>query len=807
MESGFSRSPTTRLARRSGAALSERFLMARLLYRLGAFSARHRIAFLIGWLVALGVLVVTALTGMRFSDGSFDVQGTESSRALTTVQEDFPSGPSDSSLQLVTRAEAGAISDPAHAQDLQTALQQIRDLPHVTSVSDPLDPTNPRVSGDGSTAVATVTVEEVSEHEADRVHQSVVDVAKTLRADGFDAEVGGTLANPIPQILGPTEIVGALLAFGVLVLTFGSLVAAGANMAGALLGVGVGILGVLAASVVHPIGSTTPILAVMLGLAVGIDYCLFVIARFRSELLAGRDVLDAIGRATGTAGSSVVFAAATVIIALAGLSLVGISFITEMGLAAAFAVLVAVLMTLTFLPGLLAGMGHRALSRRDRRRLEAGRAYAQQEEHTHDSHDESHQTAREAAHRASTPGFLRSWVLLVTRRPIVSALSAIVVLLVAAVPVLSLSTTLNNPGGEDPDSTQRAAYDLIAKEFGAGFQDPLVVLAEGDAAALTPSLPQVQKLIAGVEGVASVTPALPSADGAAALLQVVPTTGPLDERTRELVLDLREHAADVPGVRLSVTGATALGLDSDQQLRDALATYLVVVVGLALLLLIVMFRSILVPVIATLGFLLSLGAGIGAAVAVFQWGWLDAVIPAPQGNPLLSLLPIILTGILFGLAMDYQVFLVSRMHEAHVRGASPRQAIIDGFSRSAPVVVAAASIMAAVFGGFALSHSSLVASIALGLAVGVIADAFLVRMIFVPATLALLGRTAWWMPRWLERVLPHLDTEGLSLEDAEHRLDHRPDQHPVAPQATPPSSPSLAPRGPAASEQLDSQRE
>ncbi|MCE0459742.1 MMPL family transporter [Curtobacterium flaccumfaciens] len=716
--------------------------MARLLSRLGQFSARHRAVFLIGWLLAIVVLAVVALSGMRFSDGGFDVPGTESSQALKTLDKEFPgSDAQPRSLQLVVQAPKGdRITEPAATADLQDALGVLRKTAHVSSVSNPFDPQQPYVSKDKSTAVATVMLHDVSDDNSDRVHDDVIHVAKDLREQGYTAEVGGTIANPIPEIFGPSEVVGAVLAFVVLFITFGSLVAAGANMAGALVGVGVGILGILAFSIARPIGSTTPILAVMLGLAVGIDYCLFVIARFRSELRAGRSEMDAIGRSIGTAGSSVVFAAATVIIALAGLAVVGIPFISEMGFAAAFAVFIAVLMTLTFLPVLLRTMGRRVLPRKERE----GQAFATEE--------------------PARMRFLDKWVQIVTRRPAIVIPAAVLVLAIVAAPVLSLRTTLDIPGGEDPKSTQRAAYDLISEEFGAGVQNPLVVLVERTAGTLDDHVAAVQHSLERQKDVATVVPGASSQDGDWAMLTVLAKSGPLSDRTTQLIQDIRADSDVVPGARVSVTGATAIGLDSNAKLQAALGTYLVVVVGLSLVLLILMFRSILVPIVATIGYLLSLGAGMGATIAVFQWGWFGPLISAPQGNPLLSLLPIILAGILFGLAMDYQVFLVSRIHEAHHRGLSPREAILDGFGRSAPVVVAAAAIMAAVFGGFALSKSSLVGSIALGLAVGVIADAFIVRMIVVPAALALLGKSAWWIPKWLDRILPELDTEGLALD-------------------------------------------
>ncbi|WP_380173932.1 MMPL family transporter [Kineococcus sp. DHX-1] len=711
--------------------------MAHLLSRLGTASARHRWIVVSGWIVALLALAGVTLTGMRFSDGGFDVPGTPSSKAMGVLEQEFGAGGTPRSLQLVVAAPAGQqLTGADTVAEVATARADLAGIAGVTGASDPFDAARPVTSPDGSTAVVTIGV--AASADAEAVTRQVGAVAAQLRADGLRAEVGGSLESGVPEILGPTEVVGAALAFLVLLLTFGSLAAAGANMLGALVGVGVGVLGVLASSALHPIGSTTPVLAVMLGLAVGIDYCLFVLARFRSELRDGAAVDTAVGRAVGTAGSSVVFAGATVVIALVGLTVVGIPFLGEMGLAAAAAVAVAVVMALTLLPAVLQVVGRRALPRRERDR-----------------------TAQHRVPPADAPGVLARWVDVVTRHRVVSLLGGCLLLGAVALPLTSLQTTLSVPGGEDPRSSQRAAYDLVADAFGPGAQDPLVVLVRHDD--VQQVLPAVQQDLAGLAGVASVVPAATSADGDTAMLTVTSAHGPLDERTEELVRDLRQRSGAVQGAQVLVTGGTAVGLDSDEQLSSALVTYLAIIVGLSLVLLVVLFRSVLVPVVATVGFLLSLGAGLGAAVAVFQWGWLDPLVAAPQGNPLLSLLPVVVTGILFGLAMDYQVFLVSRMHEAHAQGASPLDAVRAGFRRSAPVVVAAAAIMAAVFGGFALSPSSLVGSIALALAVGVVADAFVVRMVLVPAALALLGEAAWWTPRWLDRVLPRIDVEGSTL--------------------------------------------
>lgn len=720
--------------------------MARWLYRLGVFSARHRRKLFIAWPLILIVMGVITLTGMKFSDAGFEIPGQESSTALSIVEDTFGAGadaPETASLQLVLQSPDGMTTGDGPAT-VERLVQDAEALPHVVTVSNPLDPTTPYVSPDGTTAVIEVTFAGVTDESAESAHNSVEDLAQSARSLGFTAEVGGALVDPVPEILGPTEIVGAVVAFVVLLLTFGSLVAAGANMLTALFGVGVGVLGILAFSALSPIGSVTPILAVMLGLAVGIDYGLFILARFRSELREGRSVQEAVGRAVGTAGSSVVFAGSTVTIALVGLSVVGIPFITEMGLAAAFAVVIAVLISLTLLPGLMTVMGRRILPKAER----------STEPPAPSTHDWD----------SPRPGFLQRWVQTIIRRPLTALVSGVLALLVLAIPVLSLQTALNVPGGEDPQSTQRAAYEMINDAFGEGSQSPLIVLVEAQGDDLGTTLPQVESVLAALPDVVTVTPAQTSPDGAYALLTVIPGSDAVAPETGELVQAIRDTNDQIEGAQIRVTGTVALDLDVNAQLSTALVTYLILIVGLSLVLLIVLFRSILVPVVATLGFLLSLGAGVGVMVAVFQWGWLGPLVSAPQGNPILSLLPILIVGILFGLAMDYQVFLVSRMHEAHSRGLPATEAIVDGFRRSAVVVVAAAAIMAAVFGGFALSPSSLVGSIALALTVGVIADAFIVRMIVVPAILALLGEKAWWIPAWLDRVLPSIDAEGRALD-------------------------------------------
>jgi RND superfamily putative drug exporter len=510
------------------------------------------------WVGVLGALVVVALSGMRFGDGGFDVPGTPSSKAMSVLDKKFPSdedGPAPV-LQLVVEARSGTFTDPQNLGLLTTALDEVRSFAGVVSVSDPLDPAYPYVSEDLTTAVSSIEVDR--DADATAVTRDIEAVAEELRADGLTTEIGGSLASGVPEILGPSEIVGAALAFLVLLLTYGSLVAVGANMLGALVGVGVGIMGILAFSAITPVGSLTPILAVMPGLAVGIDYCLFIIARYRAELRGAAPVPDAIARAVGTAGSAVVFAGATVIIALLGLTVVGIMFLGERGAAAAVAV--AVSMALTLVTALLSFMGPKALPRRERPRRPAGAL------------DRPHSEAI-----AKPTGFFAGWAQVVTRHRLLSLLGGTGLLLALAVPVLSMQTTLNTPGGEDPQSTQRAAYHLVADKFGDGAQDPLVVLVQADDVAA--ELLTVTDRLSSLDNAAIVVPAGVSDDGDTALVTVMSDHGPLASETADLVRDIRAQDAVIPGVEILVTGGTAIGIDSDEQLKSALVLYIALIVG------------------------------------------------------------------------------------------------------------------------------------------------------------------------------------------------------------------------------------
>ncbi|RLK53613.1 MMPL family transporter [Actinokineospora cianjurensis] len=725
--------------------------MAVLLYRLGLTSVRRRVLVAVVWLlvfVASGVGAVT-LSGPTVT--TFRIPGQESTTALELMGERFGSASSGGSAQVVVQAPAGrTLVETQVAEQVSGIVAELRRLPGVVAATDPVDPANPVVSKDRRIGYSTVSYGVTAPEVTDDQRTALTSLVERSRADGLTVEVRGDVLQAKGQVGGPAEMIGVVVALLVLAITYGSLVSAGMNLLTAVVGVGIGALGITTLTGFIELQATTPVLAVMLGLAVGIDYALFIITRFRHELLAGRPVEEAAAMAVGTAGSAVVTAGLTVVIALAGLSVAGIPFLTEMGLAAAGTIVFAVLIAVTLVPAMLGFVGRKALPRRSR--VEGSPVHADH-------------------------GFYRRWSHGVTRHPWLTLLGAVIALLVIAIPVLSLHTSLvQHP---DRDSTQAHAEQLVETGFGPGFSAPLLVLIDG-ADAVTRA-PAIRDEVAAQSDIAVVAPPRPNQAGTAALITVIPASGPDATETNDLVHALRDNIADTAGAQVYVTGTTAVSIDISHKLDQALPIYLALVVGLAFILLILVFRSILVPVVGVLGFLLTIGAVLGATTAVFQWGWLSAVVNSNSTGPLMSLSPIIIVGILFGLAMDYQVFLVARMHEAYAHGAEPRPAIVTGFGQSAPVVVAAATIMFAVFAGFVPEGDATIKPIGFALAMGILFDAIIVRMIAVPAALTLLGHHAWSLPTWLH-WLPELDVEGAALErdiPTQSSTEPTPESHPA----------------------------
>jgi RND superfamily putative drug exporter len=714
--------------------------MATTLYRLGRFAFRHRGLVIAIWVALLGIGGVGAATLSGPTATGFSIPGTESQRAVDLLQERFPQVSADgATARVVLQAPTGQkLTDPATKAVVEQVVGKLGTGPQVQQVADPFKAGT--IAPDGRTGFAEVTYKVTSDVLTEQDRSAVETATEPARAAGLSVEYGGD-AMQAQQQQSLTEVIGLGVAAVVLMITFGSLVAAGLPLLAAIIGVGIGAAGITTASGFIDIGSGTPILAFMIGLAVSIDYALFIMSRYRHEIASGKEPEEAVGHAVGTAGSAVVFAGLTVVIALAGLSVVGIPFLTQMGLAAAFTVVIAVAIAVTLLPALLGVAGQRVLG---------GKIPFLK---TPDP---------EAADK---PTIGRRWAGFVTRRPVAVLLIAVLGLGVIAVPALDLQLGLPDDSSAAPSSTQRKAYYTLSEGFGPGFNGPLTVVVDGaNASDPKAAAARIETAIKGLPDVTTVSPAVFNQAGDTAILRVIPASGPSSTETKDLVAAIR----DVPpaaGAQVSVTGATAFNIDMSAKLGSALIPYLALVIGLAFLLLMVVFRSVLVPLKATLGFLLTVASTFGALVAVFQWGWFaDLFGITGQTGPVISMLPVFLVGIVFGLAMDYQVFLVTRMREQHVHGATPVRAVVEGFSHGSRVVTAAAIIMIAVFSGFILSSETLVREIGFGLAFAVFVDAFIVRMTIVPAVMALLGKSAWWLPRWLNRLLPNVDIEGDSLQ-------------------------------------------
>ncbi|MGC4976735.1 MMPL family transporter [Streptomyces sp. DT199] len=733
--------------------------MATFLYKLGRLSFRRRHVVALIWVALLTLAGVGAASAPAAGNSSFSIPGTEAQKAFDLLEQRFPGTSADgATARVVFKAPSGEkMTDPGNKATVKDTVKELSDGSEVVRVTDPYQAK--AVSKDGTIAYAQVSYKVSGMELDDAAKDALENSAQDARKAGLTVEIGGDALQAVPHT-GSSEVIGIAVAAVVLVITFGSLVAAGLPLLTALIGVGIGVSAITGLASALDLGTTTSTLAMMIGLAVGIDYALFIVSRYRAELAEGREREEAAGRAVGTAGSAVVFAGLTVVIALVGLSVVNIPMLTKMGIAAAGTVAIAVLIALTMIPALLGYAGRKVKPMGEKGKL-FGRSKPQD------------QAAGPA--RSAKPNLGTRWASFVVRRPLAVLLLGVIGLGAAAVPATSLELGLPDDGSQPTSTTQRRAYDLLSEGFGPGFNGPLMVVVDAknsdDPKAV---FTETGDEIKGLKDVVTVTPAQPNKAGDTATITVIPGSQPSSVTTENLVHGIRDAGADIKAdtdAGVLVTGSTAMNIDVSEKLNDALVPYLVLVVGLAFLLLIVVFRSILVPLKAALGFLLSVMAALGAVVAVFQWGWLSGLMGVEQTGPVMSMMPIFMVGVVFGLAMDYEVFLVTRMREAYVHGEKPAQAVVTGFRHGARVVTAAAVIMMAVFAGFIGSSESMVKMIGFGLAIAVFFDAFIVRMAIVPAVLALLGRKAWWLPKWLDRALPNVDVEGEGLRTRTDRGD------------------------------------
>ncbi|PPS91273.1 MMPL family transporter [Streptomyces sp. MH60] len=727
--------------------------MATLLYRLGRGAFRRRRWVTLSWAAVLLGVVLAAMSAGEAADDSDSMPGIESQQAFDLINERFPDAEAEgASARIVLVAPDGRkVTAAEYRAAIGTLVAEVADGPQVAAVSDPLDAST--VSEDGTTAYATVTYEVTDDNVTDAGRKDLGEAVEKARASGLTVEAGGgAVAGEPPAGIG--EFLGIAVAAVVLLITFGSLAAAGLPLITAVVGVALTLASIIALGSALGMSTATADLAMMIGIAVGVDYALLVVSRYREERAKGNEPREAAGLAVGTAGSAVVFAGLTVVIALAGLSVIGVPSLTKMGLAAAGAVVLAVLITLTLVPALCGFWPDALLARRVRKGP----------------------SARPARRFRKGPGagavreagaWSARWARFVRRRPVPVLLGSVILLGALAVPALDLRLGMPGDEAKPTSTTERRAYDALADGFGPGFNGPLTLVVDARRADDPRSaVAAVSERVAGTDGVVSVSPPRFNAAGDTAVIQAVPSTAPTSERTEELVRTIRaERAAaeSATGATFEVTGTTALNIDVARKMTDALIPYLLVVVGLAFLLLLLVFRSVLVPLKAALGFLLSVGASFGVLVTIFQNGHGSGLLGVDETGPIMSTMPLMLVGIVFGLAMDYQVFLVSRMREAVIHGERPAEAVVTGFRHSGRVVTAAAVIMTSVFGGFMTGGETLLKMVGFGLAVAVLFDAFVVRMAFVPAVLVLLGKRAWWLPRRLDRLLPRVDVEGEAL--------------------------------------------
>jgi putative drug exporter of the RND superfamily len=708
--------------------------MSQFLFRLGRRCAAHPFRTIGVWVVI--AVAVFAWDGAAGGEPTNDyrVPGVESQHASDTLADQFPTF-AGASGRVVFHVDDGRVDTAANRSAIEGAVARLAGGADVTVVTDPFDPAGPTVSPDGRTAYATVQYGELTlqpEH-----YDEVVDAVGPTRADGVQTEISGDIAGAGAEVEGQ-EGIGLIVALIVLLVAFGSVIAAGIPVATALIGVALGAAGLGIMAGFTDVPDTSPVLAIMIGLGVGIDYALFVVTRFRQHLHEGMSVPDAAGRANATAGQAVLFAGTTVVIAIVGLLLAGLPAVTTMGFAIAISVVVAMVIAVTLLPGLLGWAGLRidkfAIHRR---------------------------RATDAAHETISG----RWAHQVGRRPGRYAVVALVALVALAAPVLSLRMGWADDGNAAPGTTQRQAYDLTTEAYGPGFNGPLTVVVEDpDGATGSDAVTRVHDALAATDGVAMVSQPLTNDSGDTSVIFANPTTAPGDEATAELLDEVRGDvlptAVAGTGATAEVTGSTAFFEDLSARISERLPLFIAAVVALSFVLLAIVFRSLLVPLKAAVMNVLSIGAAYGVIVAIFQWGWGKGLVGLDETVPINPFVPLIMFAILFGLSMDYEVFLLSRIREEWLRSGDSHTSVVDGLGATARVITSAALIMISVFLGFVVGDDVTIKMFGIGLATAVLLDATVVRMVLVPATMALLGNANWWLPGWLDRLLPHLDLEG-----------------------------------------------
>jgi RND superfamily putative drug exporter len=687
------------------------------------------------WLAVIAaVMVSSAAFGGKLAN-DITIPGSDAQRAVDLLEERFPERSGDST-QLVFYSEDG-LTTPEAKQAITAASAAAAEIEGVIAVGDPYAQKAGALSKDGTIGFVDVQFDKpgYEVEEADVVQ--LEDDVRAAVGDAVQVELGGTVMDSVAVDAHTSEMIGMLAAVIVLLVVLGSAVAMGIPLTLAIVSVGVGmsLLTLMAAFV--SVNNVTPILAVMIGLGVAIDYALFIVMRFRQALADGSEPVEAATTAVATAGRAVIFAGLTVAISISGLAVIGIPFVAIMGFGTALAVVVSVAAAITILPAVLAKLGHRI----DRGRVPFVK-----------SHDGADAQAKTAVARFGR---------LVTSHPKTAVLATLAVIATLAIPLASMQLGTADAGTDPAHTTTRKAYDLLAEGFGPGFNGPLLVAV--DQKADPGAADRLADAFRATPGVVTVVDPITNEGGDTAQIPVYPTTSPQSTETADLVATLRDDVVPATlagsGAKAYVGGTVATNEDVASKIADRFPLFLLYVVGITFLLLTMAFRSIVVATKAALTTLLSAAAAFGVLVAVFEWGWMDAMVGLDQSGPTSSFLPVIVLSILFGLSMDYEVFLASRIREEYVAGGNAHRAINDGVAAVGRVIIAAALIMGSVFWAFILTEDRVVKSFGLGLGVAILVDALIVRLILVPAIMRLLGRHAWYIPRWLDRVLPNLTIE------------------------------------------------
>ncbi|WP_030866341.1 MMPL family transporter [Streptomyces sp. NRRL S-37] len=719
---------------------------------LACWCVRRRLITVLLWLLALGGVSAGAFAAGSAYSNDYEVPGTESGRAARLLEEGFPGLGGDSDT-VVWHTPSGSVRDPGVEQAMTRTLDRIGDLPGVAAVSGPYDGQGAgRISADGRTAYATVTFDDRSEDIDAGEAAAVVETAEAARTDGLRIELSGSAVALGESSGGHTaEIAGVAVAAVVLFLAFGSLAAALLPIATALVGVGTAYAGIVLLGHVMTVADFAPMLGMLVGLGVGIDYALFIVTRHRRGLKRGLTVTEAAVHAVATTGRAVVFAGATVCVALLGMLILRLNFLNGVAIAASLTVVLTVAASVTLLPALLKYIGLRALSRRERRRL-----------------------AGHGPEPELPTGFAARWSAFVERHPKPLGAVAVVVMTVLALPTLSLHLGTSDQGNDPETSTTRQAYDLLADGFGPGVNGPLTLVTPVDGAGDRLALDNLGTTLRATEGVASVSPAAYGTGGDTAYLTVVPESSPQSERTSDLVDRLRDdvlpRAESGTSLDVHVGGVTAGYDDFADVIVGKLPLFVGVVIGLGCLLLLLAFRSLAIPLKAAAMNVAAVAAAFGVVVAVFQWGWGSEPLGLGSAGPIEPFLPVIMVSVLFGLSMDYQVFLVGRMYEEWLETGDNRRAVRVGLAETSRVINSAAVIMISVFLAFVLTGDRVIAMFGIALAAAVALDAFVLRTLLVPALMHLLGGANWWLPRSLDRILPRISIEPPEARTAHERL-------------------------------------